>query len=123
MNLRNDDSRSKHILVSARELSLGYGRHALFAGVNIDLREGEALESCGRNGAGKTTVIKALLAQDSPAKVFAGELTLDKSVRVGVYEQEVSPQYFKLKLRDAIEQMYLDRKLSITESKVRGLAG
>lgn len=61
MNIRNEESRSKHVLVSARQLSLGYGE-PLFEGIDIDLREGEAVELRGRNGAGKSTVIKALLS-------------------------------------------------------------
>jgi len=119
MNLKDDDSRSKHIIVSARELSLGYDS-PLFEKVSIDLREGEAVELRGRNGAGKTTVIKTLLG-DSTATVFKGELTLDKQIRVGVYEQEVSSQYFELSLADAIERMYLDKGLSISNTRVRNL--
>jgi ATPase subunit of ABC transporter with duplicated ATPase domains len=119
MNLKNDDSRSKHIIVSARDLSLGY-ETPLFSGISIDLREGEALELRGRNGAGKTTIIKTLLG-DTSATVFSGEMTLDKSVRVGIYEQEVSSQYFDLSLTDAIERMYLDKDLSISNTKVRNL--
>jgi ATPase subunit of ABC transporter with duplicated ATPase domains len=122
MNLKSDASRSKHVLVSAKDLSLGYGNTPLFEGVNIDLREGEALELRGRNGAGKTTLIKALLGRDTKNIVtFAGEITLDKQVRIGVYEQEVSPTYFALPLADAIEKMYLDRDLSISTTKIRGL--
>lgn len=120
MNMKADESRSKHILVSAKELSLGYGDTALFSGVNIDLREGEAMEIRGRNGAGKTTLIKALLGIEGP-KTFKGEITLDRQVRIGVYEQEVSPTYFNLTLHDAIEKMYLDRNLSITTTKIRSL--
>ena len=120
MNLKDDDSRSSHVLVRARNLSLGYDR-PLFSGIDIDLREGEALEIRGRNGAGKTTLIKKLLSLDDQIVVYDGELELDKQVRVGVYEQEVSPQYFELPLADAIERMYLDRNLSITESKIRNL--
>lgn len=165
MNLKNDDSRSKHVLVQARDLSLGYDK-PLFDGIDIDLREGEALELRGRNGAGKTTLIKALLnstlpntessevpvsARESrdksresrtaqPERIrtsenpaldsgatragvvrFAGELSLDPHVRVGIYEQEVSPQYFDLPLAEAIERMYLDKDLSITTSKIRSL--
>lgn len=162
IGLKNDDSRSKHVLVSARDLALGYGDKLLFEGVNIDLREGEAVELRGRNGAGKTTLIKALLgevADSRPAKspkqsaarvssetrseavsddfgrengakgsaaragitVFDGELTLDSHVRIGVYEQEVSPTYFELPLEEAIERMYLDKDLPITGTKVRQL--
>lgn len=122
MNLKDDESRSKHVLVSTRDLSLGYN-DPLFAGVNIDLRESEALEFRGRNGAGKTTLIKYLLrapgSQD--IKTFAGEFALDNHVRIGVYEQEVSPTYFDLPLEAAIEKMYLDRDLSISTTKIRSL--
>ena len=169
MNMKSEESRSKHVLVSARDLSLGYGT-PLFGGIDIDLREGEALELRGRNGAGKSTLIKALLLSTSlpslqpqaaarrsldsgPAGVSApevsssnekllgaaphavtraggksagivtyeGQLSLDPQVRVGVYEQEVSPTYFDLTLHDAIERVYLDRDLTIGETKIRQL--
>jgi ATP-binding cassette, subfamily F, member 3 len=121
MNFKSDESRSKHILVSAKNLRLGYGDTPLFAGINIDLREGEALELRGRNGAGKTTLIKALLGNNESITTFSGDITLDKNTRIGVYEQEVSPTYFDLPLGDAIEKMYLDRNLSISTTKIRGL--
>ena len=125
MNLKNDDSRSKHVLISGRDVSLGYDK-PLFEGVNIDLREGEALELRGRNGAGKTTLIKAILSygkglDESSIKKYNGELKLDKQIRIGIYEQEVSPTYFELPLEAAIEKMYLDRNLSISTTKIRGL--
>jgi ATPase subunit of ABC transporter with duplicated ATPase domains len=119
MNLKSDESRSKHVLVTARNLSIGYDK-PLFDGVNIDLREGEALELRGRNGAGKTTLIKALLGDKTP-KIFSGEMSLDSHIRVGIYEQEVSPTYFDLPLDAAIERMYLDRGLSISTTKIRNL--
>lgn len=141
MNLGSEESRSKHVLVSARGLSLGYDS-PLFAGVDIDLREGEALELRGRNGAGKSTLIKALLSPPLPSsqsqatarrsllsgpvgvssvRMFGGSLSLDPQVRVGVYEQEVSPVYFDLTLQVAIERAYLDRNLAINETKIRQL--
>lgn len=120
MNLKADESRSKHVLVNAKELSLGYGDTALFGGVNIDLREGEAMELRGRNGAGKTTLIKKLLGDES-VQQFGGDIILDRHMRIGIYEQEVSPTYFQLPLVNAIEQMYLDRGLPISTSKVRSL--
>lgn len=120
MNMGGVESRSKHVLITARELSLGYGDTPLFGGISIDLREGEALEIRGRNGAGKTTLIKALLGSREP-KYFAGELELDPKVRVGIYEQEVSQEYFAMPLAEAIEKMYLNKNLEITETKIRGL--
>lgn len=120
MNLKDDESRSKHVLVTVRNVSLGYADKPLFSGVNIDLREGESIELRGRNGAGKTTLIKTLLG-GTVAILFDGELSIDNHVRVGVYEQEVAPTYFDLPLEAAIERMYLDRNLSISTSKIRSL--
>lgn len=119
MNINSDESRSKHVLVRANNLSVGYDT-PLFSGIHVDLREGEAVELRGRNGAGKTTFIKTLLGSNEPS-VYAGELTLDSKARVGVYEQEVSPHYFDIPLGLAIERMYLDRDLSISTTKIRGL--
>lgn len=127
MNIKGEESRSKHVLVNVKNLSLGYGDTPLFDGINIDLREGEALEIRGRNGAGKTTLIKAILSAESgvadasaPTQ-FSGDIILDKQMRIGVYEQEVAPKYFDLALGDAIERMYLDRDLPISNTKIRGL--
>jgi len=119
INLKSDESRSKHVLISARDLSLGYDK-PLFEGINIDLREGEAIEFRGRNGAGKTTLIKAILGDESVTR-YSGELDLDKQVRVGIYEQEVSPTYFEMPLEEAIERMYLSRELPISTTKIRSI--
>ena len=119
INLKDGESRSKHVLVSARGLSLGYDK-PLFENLDIDLREGEALEFRGRNGAGKTTLIKTILGDNSITR-FSGELTVDNHVRIGVYEQEVAPTYFKLPLEEAIEKMYMNRHLPITTTKIRSL--
>lgn len=120
MNLKNEESRSKHVLVTARDLSLGY-TSPLFTDVNVDLREGEALELRGRNGCGKTTLIKALLGVNNDVIKFNGVVDIDTHIRIGIYEQEVSSKYFELTLEEAIEKMYLDRKLPISTTKIRSL--
>jgi len=125
MNIKDDESRSKHVLVNVKNMSLGYGDSPLFSGINIDLREGEAMELRGRNGAGKTTLIKKLLTSTSDESTaittFAGDMTLDRRMRIGVYEQEVSDGYFELPLAEAIERMYLDKNLEISTTKIRNL--
>ena len=179
ISLRNDESRSKHVLVRAENLALGYGDNLLFEGVNIDLREGEAVELRGRNGAGKTTLIKALLngytveyaqpassiplrggcesdskelsaerSQEVPdgtskksvlgedgmmrmtgerqkseqsITLFDGELTLDPHVRIGVYYQEIDERFLEDNLELAIEKLYLNRNLPISDTKIRKL--
>ncbi len=119
MSIKSDESRSRHVLVSAKNLSLGY-ETPLFAKVNIDLREGESLEIRGRNGSGKTTLIKALLGRQD-ARIFEGEASIESHVRVGIYEQEISKEFFDLPLSQAVERMYLDKNMSITNQKIRQL--
>lgn len=119
VGLAAKSSRSKHLLVKMTDLSLGYGA-PLFKDINFELSEGEVVELRGRNGAGKTTLIKTLLGQSS-AKIYSGEILLDLQVRVGIYEQEIAKQYFNLSLHQAVEQIYLSRNLSISETRIRQL--
>ncbi|MGE5327727.1 MAG: ATP-binding cassette domain-containing protein, partial [Thiobacillus sp.] len=119
VNLKTSESRSKNVLVSARDLSIGYDK-PLFSKINIDLHEGESLELRGRNGAGKTTLIKAILGRPEVA-VFEGEVGLNPHTKIGIYEQEVSQKYFELVLKDAIERLYLDKDLPISETKILGI--
>lgn len=126
LNINDESSRSKHVLVKASNVSLGY-KTPLFSGVNIDLREGEAVELRGRNGAGKTTLIKALLNQsayyptDESILLIDGELFLDPTVRLGLYEQEINKQYLDDTLELAIEKLYISKNLSISDTKIRQL--
>ncbi|QHU89345.1 ATP-binding cassette domain-containing protein [Candidatus Saccharibacteria bacterium oral taxon 955] len=130
LSVRDGAMRSQRKLIEARDLALGYGDNLLFEGVNIDLREGEVAELRGRNGAGKSTLIRALLApiesevdRLNSITFFDGTLKLDPHVKVGVYEQEIASTYLDLTLHDAIERMYLDRNLAISETKIRQLMG
>ena len=61
LSMKDAASRSQHVLVRVEDAAVGIGERILFEGVNIDLREGEAVELRGRNGAGKTTLIRMLL--------------------------------------------------------------
>ena len=121
LKVSQDDSRSKHTLIQAKNLQLGYGDAALFGSVSFALGEGESLELRGRNGAGKTTLIKYILGRDDSIKKISGESEMDKNIRVGIYDQEISPEYFKLPLIEAIERIYLDQNLPISDTKVRQL--
>ena len=67
LSMKDAASRSQHVLVRVEDAAVGVGERILFEGVNIDLREGEAVELRGRNGAGKTTLIRMLLASGNVA--------------------------------------------------------
>lgn len=49
------------LLLEARELHAYYGASHILHGVNFHLRRGETLALMGRNGMGKTTLIKSML--------------------------------------------------------------
>ena len=76
LSMKDATSRSQHVLVRVEDAAVGVGERLLFEGVNIDLREGEAVELRGRNGAGKTTLIRMLLASGDVARPSRKHLSL-----------------------------------------------
>ena len=125
LSMKDASSRSQHVLVRAENVAVGIGERILFEDVNIDLREGEAIEIRGRNGAGKTTLIRMILASgksfDGGPVLYSGDIFLDPQVRIGVYEQEVDEKYLADPLEKAIEKLYMSRDLSISDTKIRQL--
>ena len=125
LNMKDASSRSQHVLVRAENVAVGIGERILFEDVNIDLREGEAIEIRGRNGAGKTTLIRMILASgksfDGGPVLYSGDIFLDPQVRIGVYEQEIDERYLADPLEKAIEKLYMSRDLSISDTKIRQL--
>jgi iron complex transport system ATP-binding protein len=88
-------------LVSARELSFGYGRRFRLAGVSLELDAGEVLGVIGPNGSGKTTLIRLLSKVHAPE---AGEIRLagvplgrlsrrDLARQVAVVPQDCMPAF------------------------------
>ena len=125
LSMKDASSRSQHVLVRAENVAVGIGERILFEDMNIDLREGEAIEIRGRNGAGKTTLIRMILASgksfDGGSVLYSGDIFLDPQVRIGVYEQEIDERYLSDPLEKAIEKLYMSRDLSISDTKIRQL--
>ena len=125
LNMKDASSRSQHVLVRAENVAVGIGERILFEDVNIDLREGEAIEIRGCNGTGKTTLIRMILASgksfDGGPILYSGDIFLDPQVRIGVYEQEIDERYLSDSLEKAIEKLYMSRDLSISDTKIRQL--
>ena len=48
-------------LLAVRNLCAAYGRAQVLFGVSLDLHPGEVVALVGRNGAGKSTTLKALI--------------------------------------------------------------
>ncbi len=119
VSMKGEKLRSERPLVQAIDLAVGY-QAPILEHINFALRSGECLELRGRNGVGKSTLLKAILGLAGP-KIFAGEAHLDGQIRIGIYEQEEGGQYAGLTLKAAIEQIYLKRDLPISDTKIRQL--
>lgn len=64
-------------MLSIFDLTVSRGGRALFSGVNLELRPGQACALTGANGAGKTSLLRAvagLIAPDAGSIVFEGPL-------------------------------------------------
>jgi branched-chain amino acid transport system ATP-binding protein len=64
-------------VIDARELHVYYGASHILHGVNFLVRTGEAVGLMGRNGMGKTTLIRALLGHIKPRR---GEIRINGRV-------------------------------------------
>jgi ATP-binding cassette subfamily F protein uup len=72
-------------LLSANELTLAYGAQRLLDGVTLAVAPGEKVGLVGRNGCGKTSLLK-ILADENPPD--GGEVSRRRGLRVGYLPQE-----------------------------------
>ena len=92
-------------LIQCRHASLGYEGKEILHDLSISLRNGEILALTGKNGCGKTTVIKALTGERSPLN---GEIHLASGLILSVVPQQAS---LSGTLRDYIEGSGIDETL------------
>ncbi|HDR7914865.1 TPA: ABC-F type ribosomal protection protein [Bacillus wiedmannii] len=76
--------RSGKDVVVMKEVSKGFADHPLFNEANLHVRFQERAAIVGRNGTGKTTLLKLLLEEIEPD---AGEIRIGSSVKIGYLSQ------------------------------------
>ena len=74
-------------LVNVENVSKVYGTRALLDGVSLGVSEGDRVGVVGRNGDGKTTLIRMLARQES---ADTGRVTHSGGLRLGVLTQHDS---------------------------------
>ena len=72
-------------MIQASNISLRFGKKALFEEVNIKFTEGNCYGIIGANGAGKSTFLKILSGELEPT---TGEISLGPGERLSVLEQD-----------------------------------
>ncbi len=90
-------------LLSATEIRLTYGYQTLLDGVTLAVGAGEKVGMVGRNGCGKTSLLKILSGQSA---ADSGEIAVRRDLRIGYLPQEFE----------------LDAELSVGENIAAGAA-
>ena len=84
LNLRFPPApRSGSYPVVTQELSKSYGEHNVFSGATITIERGEKVAFVGKNGEGKSTMVKAIMNEID----FEGKLTLGHNLKIGYFAQ------------------------------------
>ena len=76
--------RSGDIAYKAVDMKVGYGEKIVFSGADIEVRRGEKVALVGRNGEGKTTLMRVIMNELYPK---GGESRVGHNVNVGYYAQ------------------------------------
>ncbi len=76
--------RSGDIAFKAVDLTVGYGSKIVFSDANIEIRRGEKVALVGRNGEGKTTLMRVVTGELDP---IGGDANVGYNVSIGYYAQ------------------------------------
>ena len=75
--------RSGDYPVICEEVAKSYGEHVVFSGVEFTIKRGEKVAFVGRNGEGKSTLVKCIMGEIP----FDGHLKIGHNVQIGYYAQ------------------------------------
>ena len=76
--------RSGDVVFKASDLTAGYPGKVVFTSANVEIRRGEKVALVGRNGEGKTTLVRIMSRELYP---LAGEVVLGHNIQLGYYAQ------------------------------------
>ena len=76
INTPDNTEASRPIYFSAHDIHAYYGESYIVQGISLNVHEGEILALLGRNGAGKTSTLRAIARLDDPT-IHKGEIWLD----------------------------------------------
>ena len=75
--------RSGDFPLICEEVRKDYGAHTVFKDVNLTIRRGEKVAFVGKNGEGKSTLVKCVMGEIP----FEGRLTVGHNVKIGYFAQ------------------------------------
>ena len=75
--------RSGDYPVICEEVKKAYGEHVVFAKVNLTIKRGEKVAFVGKNGEGKSTLVKCIMGEIP----FDGQLKVGHNIQIGYFAQ------------------------------------
>jgi ATP-binding cassette subfamily F protein 3 len=125
-NIRLHDTKqqeSGNTLLRVDKLSLGYNNTPLLSNISFQLSGGERLHIVGRNGVGKTTLVKAITQTWQGTKpetlIGKGVIDCDRSLVISMYDQEIGPELLDMTLHTAIETIYQTKDLPVSDEQIK----
>ena len=91
--------RSGDVVFKGTGLTVGYPQKTVFTGADVEVRRGEKVALVGRNGEGKTTLMRVIMGELAPK---AGDFRIGYNVSIGYYAQN--------------QEDILDRNLTVWET-------
>jgi ATP-binding cassette subfamily F protein 3 len=80
-------NRSYNLVLAMENAAFGYGHRILVSSVNLNIYRGDRVGLIGKNGSGKTTILKSVLGE---LDILDGALKLGQKVEVAYFDQELS---------------------------------
>ena len=76
------ESRSGDRVLDIKELSVAYGEKNVLENISLELRRGDRIALLGKNGVGKTTLLKSIMEVPSQ-----GEIKIGAKVKIAYYSE------------------------------------
>ena len=81
----NLEENSANDVILAKDVAFSYGEKEIFSGLDFLVRRYERVMFLGRNGCGKSTLMKLINSRLTPTR---GSITLGYNIKIGYYDQE-----------------------------------
>ncbi|MDR1543592.1 MAG: ABC-F family ATP-binding cassette domain-containing protein [Prevotellaceae bacterium] len=102
--------------VDIEQLTKKYGEHVVLENISLQVKRGEKIAFAGRNGEGKTTLVKCIMGEVD----FFGRLQLGHNVKIGYFAQN---QASLLDAQKTVFQTIDDIAVGEIRTKIRNILG
>ncbi len=126
LSVEQHQSNSIQTILTIEKLSLGYNQSPLFKNLTFSLLAGQRLRLFGKNGAGKSSLVKVIMQLSNHQKevndiILSGKISIKPKLKIGLYDQEINQQYLDLTLENAIENILKSKHLPVSDQRIKQL--